>query len=167
MFDWSSFLSGLVGALLGGAIAVASLLMSRGDARQRRIEGEIIEVSRSIERLSGALISKGTLDFNDAVHTDITEACSAALASAMRLQLQLKTGDWPVTQWLHAKILHTIVDVPSNSLTASSAMLVPLVGWYRKEVTTAWFEAEAANVSLQSDAIATKRGATSTPPKAD
>jgi hypothetical protein len=157
VWDWASFASGLVGAVLGsgvcGLTALAFLRRSnRREGRLRAIES-INEEARELSRVREDHPPEGSV----ALQPETLRQMSRATAAVSALSAGLPARDTAVTTWAMGKLVALAnAETPVQRFGLVTVLNSTLAGWAAGRIDTAWFEKEnrAAEESSASAATA-------------
>ncbi|WP_175470750.1 hypothetical protein [Curtobacterium sp. MCBA15_007] len=97
MFEWGSFVTGLVGALMGGAASLlVQNLSARRDrrARQRKVA---LQVGESFRAAVEPLLLHEEIEQRDA---DCLRALQAIYAATVGLRLEITKRELPIAEWI-------------------------------------------------------------------
>jgi len=146
MFDAAGFLSGLIGAVIGGLATFGVALTSTLAERRSRRAAAVVEIDQAVRVLlvEGAERTPGNPN---------TEAFFAAIrqtdSAVITLRLVLRRREVPVAAWVDREVLEIVRGIASDTETAMQAIersrgsMRQLSEWAAGRVPPSWF---ASNV---------------------
>jgi hypothetical protein len=143
MWDWGSFASGLLGAMLGAlasAGTVPSLLrrVGRRAGRLRAIESITTEASELSRVRQDNPPEPGI-----ALQPETVRQMSRAAAAVSALGANLREKDAAVATWALDKLVALVnAETPAQRFALVTILNSTLAGWAAGRIDTAWFERE-------------------------
>lgn len=164
MWDWASFVSGLIGA----AVAIAVVLGTQAVAARRRlrvtgqlqaIEGINAE-TRELSRIREENPPAGGV----ALQPETLRQMNRATAAVSALGSSLDEKDSPITTWTMGKLVALVnAETPAQRYNLVTIVNTTLAGWAAGRISTEWFVRANAEVAAappvaapSSESLATK-----------
>lgn len=131
MWEWSSFASGVVGAILGAGITLLTTLVGRVDARTTARRAAIDDLNSALGQLIKPEFASSATAISDA-HLAVT-----------RLERHFRRGESPIADWL-LLMLGAIATQDSVVIRTSmvGTVAIKLNQWEKREISESWFAAE-------------------------
>lgn len=145
MFDTAGFLSGLIGAVIGGIATFGVALSARLAERKSQRSAAVAEIDRAIRVLLIEGAKRTTANPNtDAFFSAIREADSAIVS----LRLVLRRRDLRVAEWADREVREITTGIAGTTAAAKPAIdrarnsTRQLAEWAAGRVKPSWFAAE-------------------------
>jgi len=146
LFDLAGFLSGLIGAVIGGLATFGVALASALAERRSRRAAAVVEIDRAVR----VLLVEGA--DRTATHPN-TEAFFAAIrqtdSAIISLRLVLGRRDVSVAEWVDREVLEIARGIAGDAHTASETIdrsrrsMRQLSEWAAGRVSPSWFATES------------------------
>lgn len=143
MWDWTSFASGLLGAVLGAAVCAGllALTLSRTDRRQGQLRA--IENINAEARELSRIREDNPPDAGVALQPETVRQMSRATAAVSALSSNLRDRDSAVATWALGKLVALVnAETPAQRFGLVTVLNSTLAGWAAGRIETAWFERE-------------------------
>ena len=152
MWDWASFTSGLVGAVLGAALSAAILLRPfRGSARRRGRLRAIAAIGAEARELS-RVREDHPPEEGRAMQPATVQQMSRAAAAVSALSVNLPERDSAVATWALDKLVELVnAEAPSQRYGLVTVLNSTLAGWASGRIATEWFERENRRAAGEAD----------------
>lgn len=145
MFDWAGFVSGLLGAVIGGLATFGVALSSHLAERRSRRSAAVAQIDRAFSVLLVAGAGRTAQDPNtDAFFAAIREADSAIVS----LRLVLRRREVQVARWADREAREIATGIAGETSAAKTAIdrartsTRQLAEWAAGRVPPSWFAAE-------------------------
>lgn len=154
MWDWTSFVSGLLGAFLGAAASLTVTLLTRADSRRERRHGAIEDVVAAVAKLAVDLTAHPV--GAGGVPIEAGGAFAEVHRATLRLEPFLKADD-RVIEWVIQYVGQNVLFPTSRVARISASGIVGqrLMNWHLGRQPLNWFAKDLARLE-DSDSAADK-----------
>jgi uncharacterized membrane protein YccC len=141
VWDWTSFASGIVGAVLGALAVVVVVGFGRPGRRSQRLRA-IENINTEAEELS-RVREDNPPEAGTALQPETLRQMSRATAAVSALSAGLEEKDAPVAAWALDKLVALVnAETAAQRFALVTILNSNLAGWAAGRIDTAWFERE-------------------------